>query len=144
MVHGLVCGKNDDVIYLVSRVICNNGSSEQKKRNDFTLSFSFQINISVKITAGLLRTLKTSTKSSPAIDRVVWKRCSVNECGGFRWNFRLFRAARHFPVTAAPVSRPSRSGIQLKTEHAQQSFTVPASRGQRLSAFIRTLSRGPR
>ena len=52
---------NDDVVVLVPRVIFNNGSSEtgfgQENRHIFTLSFSFQINISVKSSVGLLRNL---------------------------------------------------------------------------------------
>ena len=56
MVYGLVRGQTGLMVtlfVLVSCVICNNGSSEQKKKQ-LTLSFLFQINILVKISAGLL------------------------------------------------------------------------------------------
>ena len=74
---------SDVVCQLVRRVICSNGSIGQKMRKNwvwsvnspyFTLSFSFQINISVKISAGLLRNLcgnLDEIKSSSAINRVV-------------------------------------------------------------------------
>ena len=66
MVHGIVRGQNDDVVSFVASRNLQQWLERAKKRNDrlwsgnsayFTLSLSFQINISVKISVGLLRNL---------------------------------------------------------------------------------------
>ena len=66
MVHGIVRGQNDDVVCFVASRNLQQWLERAKKRNDrlwsgnsayFTLSLSFQINISVKISVGLLRNL---------------------------------------------------------------------------------------
>ena len=68
----------------------------------FTLSFSFHINISVKVGEGCYETCAETRKSSSAINRVVQMKDEVE----FRRNFRIYRAAAgHFPDTAARVSR---------------------------------------
>ena len=67
----------------------------------FTLPFSFLINISVKIIAGLLRNLcgnlDEKFRDVPGMH--------MDEME-YRQKFRLSRAAGHFPATAARVSQP--------------------------------------
>ena len=94
------------------RVIFDNGSSVQKRqttgfaqenRHILHCLFRFKLIFRARLVLGCCETrAKTSLKSSSAINRVVQTMDEVE----FRRNFRLSRAAGHFPYTVERVSRP--------------------------------------
>lgn len=127
-----------------------------KKRNDWLWTGNrhilyrrvlFKLTFRSRLELGFCETCAESSSktSSSAISRVDWKGYSGDGWGGEnRRNFQLSRAAGHFPANAALVFRPE--GLvynwkQSMSKHVQQSFSGSASRGQPMSAFIRTLSR---
>ena len=105
---------NDDVV-------CFGASERAKKRNDwlwsgkspyFSLSFSFQINISVKFRARLLRNVCGNLVQKLVSDQSVeWIKRHVLAMDEEEKMDGIFRLSLHFPANAARVSRPWRSGM---------------------------------
>ena len=157
MVHCLVRSQTRPM-----KVVCFGASrnfERAKRRNDwlwtekspyFTLSFSFQINISVKIRTRLLKNL-----CGTLVEKFV-----SDQSSGLKEIFRRWMKWRkwmNFPALSCSRSFSRQFSARLSAvkvwyvienrayasmcKHVQQSFSGSASRGQRMGAFIRTLSR---
>ena len=106
---------NGDEVFLVPRVIFNNGSREtgfgQENSHILHCHFRFKLIFQSRVVLGCCETCaETSLKSSLAIIRVVWRDVPAVDEVEFRRNFRLSRAAGHFP----PLQRASlgREGLE--------------------------------
>ena len=104
MVHGLVRRQTGPVMtsfVLVASVICEkqNDWLWSRKLSHFTLSFLFQINISVKIIVGLLQNLCGKSRQKVRQQSIEWFERDVPgmymDEMEFRQNFQLSRAAGH-------------------------------------------------
>ena len=96
------------------RVICNNFASETigfGHENRLTLSLSFQTFLSRLVLGSCETCAETSTKSSSAINRVVWKRCSGYGWGEVLTKFPALSCRRSFSRHCSGGEKRACAGI---------------------------------